>query len=162
MVDSFLRLGHHRVVGGYHNDGNVRHLGTTGTHGRKGFVTRRIQERNSLARLGPHLVGTNVLRDAAGLALGHTRIADVVKQRRFAVVDVAHDGHDGGAGAQVLGAVAGIHVNLLFFGRQEFHVETEFVGNHGDGFGIEALVDGHEHAHAQTHLNHLVHVHVHQ
>ena len=49
VVDGFLRLGHHRIVGGYHDDGNVRHLGTTGTHGRKGFVTRCIKESNGLA-----------------------------------------------------------------------------------------------------------------
>ena len=103
-----------------------------------------------------------MLRDATGFALGHTRVADVVKQRRFAVVDVAHDGHDRSTGAQVLCAVARIHINLLLFSRQEFHVETEFVGNYGDGFGIKALVDGHEHAHAQTHFDYLVHVHIHQ
>ena len=35
-----------------------------------------------------------MLRDAAGLALGHLRFADRVEQRRLAVIDVAHDGHD--------------------------------------------------------------------
>ena len=38
-----------------------------------------------------------MLRDAAGLALGDVRLADRVEERRLAVVDVAHDGHDGRA-----------------------------------------------------------------
>ena len=40
------------------------------------------------------LVGADVLRDAAGLAAGDVRLADLVEQARLAVVDVAHDGDD--------------------------------------------------------------------
>ena len=41
-----------------------------------------------------HLVGADVLRDAAGLAGGDVGLADRVEQRRLAVVDVAHDRDD--------------------------------------------------------------------
>ena len=43
---------------------------------------------------GHHLVGADVLRDAAELLLGHLGLADGVEQRRLAVVDVAHDRDD--------------------------------------------------------------------
>ncbi len=49
-----------------------------------------------------HLVGADVLRDAAGLAARDVGVADGVEQRRLAVVDVAHDGDDGRARLQVL------------------------------------------------------------
>ena len=48
VADGFLRLGHDGVVRRYHNNGDVRYLGTASTHGRKGLVARRIQERNVL------------------------------------------------------------------------------------------------------------------
>ena len=54
--------------------------------------------RNTIgAVLGVDAVGADVLGDAAGLACGHARRADLVEQRRLAVIDVAHDGDDGRA-----------------------------------------------------------------
>ena len=44
--------------------------------------------------LGDHLVGADVLGDAAGLALADVGLADRVEQARLAVVDVTHDGDD--------------------------------------------------------------------
>ena len=52
-----------------------------------------------------HLIGADVLGDAAGLAGGHVGIADIVQQGGLAVVDVAHDHHHGGAGHQILGLI---------------------------------------------------------
>ena len=124
-------------------------------------MARRIEESDGLARLGPHFVGSNVLRDAARFALGHARVADVVEQRSFAVVDVTHNGHDRRTRPQIFFNVAGIDGNFLLFGRQELYVKAKLVGNHSNCFRVEALVDGHEHAHAQAHLDDLVHIHVH-
>ena len=47
----------------------------------------------SLAEL--HLVGADVLRDAAGFAGGNIGFANGVEQRSLAVIDVAHDGDHG-------------------------------------------------------------------
>ncbi len=44
MGDGFFCLRHHRIVGGNHDNRNVGGFGTTGTHGRKCFVTRGIEE----------------------------------------------------------------------------------------------------------------------
>ena len=45
-------------------------------------------------QLGDHLVGADVLGDAAGLALADVGVADRVQQARLAVVDVTHDRDD--------------------------------------------------------------------
>src|SRR6478736_5807309 len=70
---------------------------TIGTHGREGLVTGGVDERDgallALVRRGD-LVGTDVLGDATGLALGDLLGADRVEELRLSVVDVAHDGHD--------------------------------------------------------------------
>ena len=45
-----------------------------------------------------HLVGADVLGNAAGFARRHVGFADGVEQRGLAVIDVAHDGDHGRAG----------------------------------------------------------------
>ena len=95
VVDRFHRLRHDAVVGCDHQDREVGGLGTTGTHGREGLVTRGVDERHETLvalELGQHLVGTDVLRDAAGLALADVGLTDRVQQSGLTVVDVAHDG----------------------------------------------------------------------
>ena len=42
VANGLLSLGHHRIVGRNHNNRNVGNLSTTGSHGRKGFVTGSI------------------------------------------------------------------------------------------------------------------------
>ena len=71
-------------------------LGAAGAHLREGFVARRVEE-DDVAVVDRHLVGADVLRDAAGFALGDVRLADRVEQRGLAVVDVTHDRDDRGA-----------------------------------------------------------------
>ncbi len=56
-------------------------------------MTRGVDEGQELA--APfHLVGTDVLSDAAGLAGDHIRLADAVEQKRLAMVNMAHHGDD--------------------------------------------------------------------
>ena len=61
-----------------------------------------VSRNTTLRLLTCDVVRADVLRDAAGLALGDPRLADGVEQRRLAVVDVAHDGDDRRARDQVL------------------------------------------------------------
>ena len=72
----------------------VGNFGAAGTHARERFVARRIDEDDRAAVLLDRGCA-DVLRDAAGFALGHVGGADRVEQRRFAVIDVAHDGDHG-------------------------------------------------------------------
>jgi hypothetical protein len=91
VLDGFLGLRHHAVVGRHHQDHDVGGLCAAGTHGGEGLVARGVQEGDHAARRF-HVVGADVLRDATGLARRHLGAADVVQQRGLAVVHVAHDG----------------------------------------------------------------------
>ena len=92
MGDSLLRSRHHRVVGSNDDDGNIRHLGTTGTHGSEGLVTRGVEEGNLATVLQLHVVGTDMLGDTTSLTGNNVGVADMVEQRCLTMVYVTHDG----------------------------------------------------------------------
>ena len=101
VVEGLDGLGHHAVVGRHHQHDDVGGLGAAGPHGGERLVARGVDEGDEAAVLDG-LVGTDVLRDAAGLAGDHVGVADLVEQLRLAVVDVAHDRDDRGPGHSVL------------------------------------------------------------
>ncbi len=96
VVDGLHRLRHDAVVGRDHQDRDVGGLRATGTHGGERLVTGGVDERDETlvaVEFGEHLVRTDVLRDAAGLALTDGRVTDRVEQSRLTVIDMTHDGH---------------------------------------------------------------------
>ncbi len=93
VVDRFDRLRHDAVVSGNHEDRDIGGLRTACTHRREGGVAGGVDEGDLLAVM-LDLIGTDMLRDAAGFAADHVGIADGVEQRGLAVVDMAHDGDD--------------------------------------------------------------------
>ena len=142
MVDGLDRLRHDAVVGRHDDDRDVRYGGTAGTHGREGFVARRIEERDLLA-VELDTVRTDVLRDTPGLAFDDVGFADVVQQRGLTVVDVSHDRDDRRTGHEVFLLVFALVVDgLLDLDRDEFDLVAELLGDHDERFGVEALVDG--------------------
>ena len=89
-----------------------------------------------------HLIGADVLRDAAGLARHHVGLADGVEKRRLAVVDVTHDGDDGRARLErafvvLLADKARLDVG---FGDALGRV-AEFLHDELGGIGIDHIVD---------------------
>ncbi len=94
MRNGFHRLRHDAVVGRNHEHDDVRHLGAARTHGGKRSVARRIDERDLGTRRRGHLIGADVLGDAARFARNDVGRANGVEKARFAVVDVTHDGDD--------------------------------------------------------------------
>src|SRR5205807_747126 len=82
-------LRHDAVVGGDHQHHDVGDLRAPGTHGGEGLVAWRVEEGDDAARR-LDVVCADVLRDAAGFTRGHLGAANVVEERRLAVVDVAH------------------------------------------------------------------------
>ena len=67
VVDRLRGLRHHAVVCRDHDHRDVGHLRAAGAHRGERLVARRVEEGHHLAAV-VHLVGADVLRDAAGLA----------------------------------------------------------------------------------------------
>ena len=70
VLDGFLGLRHHAVVGRHHQDHDVGGLRAARAHGGEGLVARGVEEGDHAARRFD-VVGADVLRDAAGLARRH-------------------------------------------------------------------------------------------
>src|SRR5918994_211087 len=134
VVDRLARLRLHAVVGRHHDDRDVGDLRAAGAHRRERLMARRVEEGDDLVVGRVDLVGADVLRDAAGLAGGHLGLADGVEQRRLAVVDVAHDGHDGGARLEVLVVVLERRLRVLLVRDvDDLDLLVELVREHLDG-----------------------------
>src|SRR3954454_19986917 len=139
VVHGLAGLRAHAVVGGDHDDRDVRRLGAAGAHGGERLVARRVQARDRLVVL-VDLVGADVRRDAAGLARGHVGLPDGVQQRGLAVVDVAHDRDDRRARLQILVGVRELGLGVRVLGRRDdLDLLVEIVGQHLDGVVRERL-----------------------
>ena len=147
VLDGLDRLGHDAVIGRHHQDDDVGDIGAAGAHGREGRVARRVQEGHPVAVLQPHLIGADMLGDAAMFARGDVGRAQGVQQRGLAVVDVAHDRDDRRAQGRigvigVGGQEAGFDVGF----RNALHGVAEFGGHQFGGVGVDDVVDLHHHA----------------
>ena len=150
MVDGFPRLRHHPVVGRDDEDDDVGHLRAAGAHQGERLVTRRVEE-HDVPVVDGHVIRADVLRDAAGFALGDACFADSVEQTGLAVIDVAHHRDDRRAHDDILGTrVVLVDLQQFLFEAAERHLGAELTGDHGRRFGIERRVDGeHEPLHQQ-------------
>ncbi len=143
VMDRFHRLRHDAVVGGDHQHDDVGDLGAARAHGSEGGVAGRIDEGDLGAGRRGHLIGADVLGDAAGFAGYHVGGPDGIEQRGLAVVDVAHDG-DHRRARHHTGRVVG-HVEQAFFHvgfRHAAHAVAHFLGDQLGGVGIDRVVDG--------------------
>ncbi len=130
MADRFDRLRHDAVVGRDHQHHEISDFGAARAHRGERGVARRIEESDLRARRQLHLIGADMLGDAAGFARDHIGLAQRIEQRGLAVIDVAHDGDDGRTRRQITAFVLGAlqafeHVG---FGNAA-HLVTEF-GRH--------------------------------
>ncbi len=142
MGDGFLRLRHHAVVGRDHQNHDVRCFRTAGTHGRERLVTRRVEERDDAARRFD-MISADVLRNPARFARRHLGAPDVVEQRRLAVVNVTHHGHNRRTRQQFcVGDFAfdQHRFRIVQLGRNR--VVTQFLDDDHRRFLVQHLVDG--------------------
>ncbi len=104
-------------------------------------MARRIDEGDQ-ARPGLHLIGTDVLGDATGLAGHHIGLADGIEQRRLAVIDVAHDGDHRRARLQraLLVGVAGQALDHVGLGHA-LDLVPHLLGDELRQVGIDHVVD---------------------
>ena len=115
--DGFDRLRHDAVIGGDHQDDQIGDLGAARAHRGEGGVAGRVEEGDLLAALQLHLIGADMLGDAAGLAGHDVGLAQRIEQRGLAVIDMAHDGDDRRArdqiGVVVVGAPSGLRARRI-------------------------------------------------
>ena len=71
MLDRLFCLRHNAIVGGNHQNNDVRGLSATSAHRRKGRVTGRIEESDH-AHIGLHVVSANMLGNTTRLTDGDT------------------------------------------------------------------------------------------
>lgn len=141
MMDGLDGLRHDTIICRDDQDGDIRDLRAAGTHGRESFMTRRIEE-NDLLAFAVDLISTDVLRDAAGLVRLHVRVADAVKQRRLAVVDMPHDRDDRRAELQGFWIILDLRdFRRIDIGRQFFARHTEFRSHERSRIKIDFLID---------------------
>ena len=128
-------------------NGDIRDHRAAGAHGGERLVARGIEEGDGLA-FDLHLIGADVLGDAARLAGGDVGIADIVEKARLAVVDVTHDDDDRRAGLELVGAVLVI-VDELFLDRHDdflFDLAAELFSDKGRGVEVDHLGKGRHYA----------------
>ena len=158
MVDGFNGLGHDAIIGSHHQYGNICHLGTTGTHGRKGFMPRSIQENDGPA-LADHPVCTDVLGDTAGFPCRHVGLPDGIQQRSLAVVHVTHDGHHRRTGYPQCRVIFHFrHFRGICFRRRFLDFTVEVHAHQFGCFVVDFLVDGHHLAQHEQFFDDFVHV----
>ena len=142
-------MGLNTVVGRNHKNGDVRNLGTTGTHDGESFVTWGVDESEGAAILDD-LVSTDVLSNTAGFGVDDASLADGVEQEGLTMVDVTHDDNDWGACHQGICRFAvhdvGQAVNLnvgsasVGFLVHFFRNETEVFRDDAGGVEVDTLV----------------------
>ncbi len=147
VADRLLRLRHDTVVGGDDQDHDVGDVRAASAHGGERGVSRRVEERDAAVPVDFDVVRPHVLGDTAGLAGDHVRLADVVEQRRLAVIDVAHHGDDRRPGShalriRLLDIADHVSAVLVLSDR----LVSQLVSDQLDLIEIEPLVDGHHQA----------------
>ena len=105
-------LRHHLVVGRHDQHDDIGDLRAARAHRGERLVARRVEEGDRLAARQFDVIGADVLRDAAGFAGNDVRLADVVEQRRLAVIHVTHDGDDRRTRLQLAGFLLLLRLHL--------------------------------------------------
>ena len=145
VADRLERLRPHSIIGCHDKNSHVSDLRAAGAHGCERLVARCVEE-GELARfatvLDLHLIRTDVLGNASGFARRHTSFANGVEQACFAVIHVAHDGHDGGPADQMIAVFFLDHFHSLLRGFLNVVLKdgnTEFLRHGFDRGHIEGL-----------------------
>ena len=103
-----------------------------------------------------HLIGADMLGDAAGLVRGDVGLAQRVEQRGLAVVDMAHDGDDRRARLQACLRVGLADDAELDVGLGDaLDLVAEFGRDQLGGVGVDRLGDGHHDADLHQRLDHV-------
>ena len=94
VVNRFDGLLHDAIISGNNKDDDVSDFRTTHPHFGKGFVARRVNKSDDIARFAFDLIGPDMLGDATRFASGNISRTNSVKNRGFTVVNVTHDSNN--------------------------------------------------------------------
>ena len=149
VVDGLDGLGHDAVVGSNHQNRNIGHVGTAGTHGGERLVARGIQEGDE-AVVDLDLICTDGLRNTAGLACGDVGLTDGIQNTGLAVVNVTHDTDHRGTLHQIFLCILFLREQALLDGDVHLVLDlcVELLSQQSCGVEIDHIVDG-------VHLAHL-------
>ena len=143
MIDRLDRLRHDAVVGRDHQDHEVGHLGAARAHRGEGGVAGRIDEGDLAALRRGHLIGADMLGDAAGFAARprwSARIAsssEVLPWSTWPMMVTT-----GGRGSSVAGIVGGVEQAFLDVGLGDAaHRVAELLGDQLRGVGVDRIGD---------------------
>src|SRR5439155_13843790 len=135
-------------------------LCAAGAHARERLMAGRINE-HDLAAVFLDLIRADMLRDAAGLLLGHVRQAYGVEQGGLAMVYVTHNSDHGRALHLILLFLRGLNlVHGFYFEAHGCRRGAELPRQLGGQLGIERLVDGGEDVAVDEFLDHQAGFHV--
>ena len=106
-------------------------------------MTRGVQEGNGIA-VDLNRVGTDMLRDAAGLAGDHIGLTHGIEEAGLAVVDVAHDHDDGAAAHQFVFRIYMVVNEAFFDGDNDLplHLAAQLCGDEFRRVEVDGLIDG--------------------
>ena len=139
VVDRLDGLRHDAVVGSNDQYRDVGDLRAARPHRGEGGVSRRVEEGDRLI-VDLHLIGADVLGDAARLGGGDVGLADGIEQGGLAMIDVAHDHDDRGAGSEMIIVILGSVKELFFKGDDNLMLDLR-ADLHGDESGSVIIDD---------------------
>ena len=102
------------------------------------------------------MVCTDMLGDATRFTGSHSRLSDVVEQRRLAVIDMSHDSYHRGSCSQFafnFQRMLQFLLDRLFL--DDFGFMSKFLHDQYGGILIQHLVDCRHHTHSHQLLDHI-------
>src|SRR5690625_4437123 len=156
VVDRLNGLRHHRVIGSDDQNDNVRSLGTPASRDGKSVVTEGIQEGELAASIRFYQIGTYMESDPSRLTSCNAGFTNVVKQRRFTMVNMHQHSNDRCAWLQIFRQIL-LLFDLLdqLFSINKVDITSILIGNQFNGRSIESLVDRDHHTDTHTGCNHI-------
>ncbi len=151
VVDRLAGLGHDAVIGRNDQNDDVGQLSAAGPHHAECGVPGGIQEHHISFPRQIYFIRTDMLGDAAVLPFGHLCRTNRIKQLRFSMVDVSHDGDDRSPLDKFLVLILIAGDDRLVVEGDQSDITVVFITDNLCGFKVDLLVDRYHHSHLEEH-----------
>ena len=109
-----------------------------------------------------NIICSNMLCDTTCLTCNDISLAYIVEQRCFAMVDVPHNRDNRWTRHQILRVIGFVFFDIFCgFGTDKIGLETKFIGNNLNRFGIYSLIDTNKHSKIHINLYDIIYRHLH-